>query len=163
MSSGSVLYYFPTLTDLLRQVQSEAVARFCAAREEAARAERDPRPRLLAVIRSGLPSGPDDELCILLYELGTIARRDVAYAAQHVALYERQVRIYAGILEAGAATRVFDLVADPVTIARNLVTLEDGYGLHITLAIPTVDAATAESMILSYAATATRCDLEKTS
>lgn len=160
MSSASVLYYFPTLVDLLREVQTEAVARFCAAREEAARAQLDPGQRLLTVIRSGLPSGPDDELCVLLYELGTIARRDVSYAAQHVALYERQVRIYTGILEAGAAVGVFDLVADPVTIARNLVTLEDGYGLHVTMAVPTVDAATAESMIRSYAATATRCDLE---
>ncbi|WP_158891087.1 TetR/AcrR family transcriptional regulator [Amycolatopsis anabasis] len=160
MSSGSVLYYFPTLVDLLHEVQREAVDRFCAAREEAARAQADPRRRLLGVIHSGLPTGPDDELCVLLYELGTIARRDPAYAAQHIALYERQVRIYSGILEAGAAAGTFDLVTDPLTIARNLVTLEDGYGLHVTMAVPSVDAATAEAMIRAYAASATRCALE---
>jgi AcrR family transcriptional regulator len=160
MSSGSVLYYFPTLADLLHQVQREAVNRFCAQREAAAAAHRDPRRRLLEVIASGLPNGPDDELCVLLYELGTIARRDRGYAALHVALFERQVRVYTGILEAGAATGIFDLTDAPLTIARNLVTLEDGYGLNLTLAVPAIEAATAASMIRSYAATATRCDLE---
>ena len=157
LSSGSVLYYFPTLTDLLQEVQHEAVERFCTQREEAAR-HGTPRDRLLATIRGGLPSGPDDELCVLLYELGTIARRDPAYAARHIALYERQVRIYTGILEAGAATGEFALTADAVAIARNLVALEDGYGLHLTQAVPTLERATAEAMLLSYARTA--CALE---
>ncbi|WP_290053708.1 TetR/AcrR family transcriptional regulator [Amycolatopsis solani] len=159
LSSGSVLYYFPTLTDLLREVQREAVERFCTQREDAAR-HGTPTGRLLATIRSGLPTGPSDELCVLLYELGTIARRDPAYAARHVALYERQVRIYTGILEAGAATGEFTLTAEPVAIARNLVALEDGYGLHLTQAVPSVDRATAEAMLLSFARMAcTREDL----
>ncbi|KAA2267141.1 TetR family transcriptional regulator [Solihabitans fulvus] len=160
MSSGSVLYYFPSLAELLAEVQREAVDRFCVARERVARDHLDPRLRLLATIHSGLPAGPDDELCLLLYELGAVARRDPVYAARHIALYERQVAIYTAILEAGAATGVFDLVADPLSIARNLVTLEDGYGLHLTLAVPALDVAVAESAIRSYAATATRCALE---
>lgn len=161
LSSGSVLYYFPTLVDLLQEVQREAVERFCEARERAASTRTGPRDRLLAMLRSGLPAGPDDELCVLLYELGTIARRDPAYAARHIALFERQVRIYTGILEAGAATGEFTLTADPVTIARNLVALEDGYGLHLTQAVPTLEPATAAAMLRSYARTATTCDLEE--
>ncbi|EME51653.1 TetR/AcrR family transcriptional regulator [Amycolatopsis decaplanina] len=160
LSSGSVLYYFPTLTDLLQEVQREAVARFCSAREQAASAKTTPSGRLLAMIRSGLPTGSGDELCVLLYELGTIARRDPVYAARHITLYERQVRIYTGILEAGSATGEFILTADAVSIARNLVTLEDGYGLHLTLAVPTLETATAEAMLLSYARTATSNPLE---
>ncbi|WUI02315.1 TetR family transcriptional regulator C-terminal domain-containing protein [Spirillospora sp. NBC_00431] len=159
MSPGSVLYYFPTLTDLLREVQREAVERFCAAREDAVRDEPDPRRRLIAMIRSGLPSGPDDELCVLLYELGAVARRDPSYAAEHIRLYERQVGIYAGILEAGSATGVFTLTRDAATIARNLVALEDGYGLHITMAVPTLDPPRAAGLLLACASDATRCDL----
>ncbi|RKS69004.1 TetR family transcriptional regulator [Actinomadura pelletieri DSM 43383] len=159
LSPGSVLYYFPTLTDLLREVQREAVDRFCGAREEAVRDESDPRRRLTAMIRSGLPSDPRDELCVLLYELGTVARRDASYAAQHIRLYERQVGIYAAILEAGAATGVFTLTRDAASIARNLVALEDGYGLHITMAVPTIDVARAESLLLACASDATGCDL----
>jgi AcrR family transcriptional regulator len=162
LSSGSVLYYFPTLTDLLREVQREAVDRFCAAREEAVRNVPDPRDRLTAMIRSGLPTGPGDELCVLLYELGTVARREASYAAEHIRLYERQVGIYAAILEAGAATGAFTLTRDAGTIARNLVALEDGYGLHITMAVPTVDAARAEALLLACASDATGCDLGAT-
>lgn len=160
LSSSSVLYYFPTLADLLQEVQREAVARFCSARELAAATKSSPAERLLAMIRSGLPTGPGDELCVLLYELGTIARRDPVYAARHITLYEQQVRIYTGILEAGAAIGEFTLTADAVSIARNLVALEDGYGLHLTQAVPTLETATAEALLLSYARTATSNPLE---
>ncbi|MDL4819518.1 TetR/AcrR family transcriptional regulator [Actinomadura opuntiae] len=158
MSSGSVLYYFPTLADLLREVQREAVDRFCAAREAAVRDEPDPCRRLAAMIASGLPSGPGDELCVLLYELGTVSRRDPAYAAEHIRLFERQTGIYAAILESGAATGAFTLSRGAAEIARNLVALEDGYGLHIVNAVPAVDAALAARLLRGYAADATGRD-----
>ncbi|MEU6997225.1 TetR family transcriptional regulator C-terminal domain-containing protein [Nonomuraea sp. NPDC046570] len=160
MSTGSVLYYFPALTDLLREVQREAVERFCVDREEAARSEPDPRRRLLGMIRAGLPTGSDDELCVLLLELGTYARRDPAYSAQHILLCERQVALYAAILEAGAATGVFTLTRDAGAIARGFVMLEDGLGLHITQAVPTLDRDQAERLLVAYAADTTGCDLE---
>ncbi|MFI6604130.1 TetR/AcrR family transcriptional regulator [Nonomuraea sp. NPDC050536] len=160
MSTGSVLYYFPALTDLLREVQREAVERFCVDREQAARAEPDPRHRLRGMIRTGLPTSTDDELCVLLLELGTHARRDPAYSAQYIRLYERQVALYASILEAGAATGVFTLTRDATTIARSLVVLEDGLSLHLTMAVPTLEPGQAERLLLAYAADATGCDLE---
>ncbi|MFD9895806.1 TetR/AcrR family transcriptional regulator [Amycolatopsis sp. NPDC059027] len=160
MSTGSVLYYFPALSDLLREVQREAVERFCVDREEAARREPDPRRKLLGMIRAGLPSGRDDELCVLLYELGAFARRDPAYAAQHIRLCERQVALYSTILETGATTGVFTLTRDAATVARQLVMLEDGIGLHLTQSVPTFDARQAENLLLAYACDATGCDLE---
>ncbi|MFI6923307.1 TetR/AcrR family transcriptional regulator [Nonomuraea spiralis] len=159
MSAGSVLYYFPSMADLLHEVQREAVDRFCAAREAAAAREPDLRRRLVTTIGSGLPAGPGDELCVLLYELGAHARRDPAYAAQHIRLYERQVALYAAILEAGSATGVFALTRDAMTIARNLVALEDGLGLHLLDAVQPFDPGTARDLLLSYAEDATRCSL----
>lgn len=159
LSPGSVLYYFPTLPALLQEVQREAIGRFCTAREEAVRDEPDPRRRLLAMIRSGLPEGPGDELAYLLYELGAFARKDATYAARYIELYQRQVAIYQGILEAGAATGVFRLASAAVGVARNLVTLEDGYGLHLTMAVPTCEPADAARQITAYASVATGCDL----
>jgi AcrR family transcriptional regulator len=161
LSPASVLYYFSALSELLKEVQDQAVERFCSARAEVARQEKDPRRRLVAMIRSGLPTGQDDELCRLLYELGTVARRDPAYATRYLDLYHRQVALYLGILEAGSALGVFDLASDSETIARNLVVLEDGYGLHMLMAVATFDVPTAERLLLSYAATATRCDLDQ--
>lgn len=162
MSPGSVLYYFPSLTELLQEVQREAIARFCAAREESVRDEPDARRRLLTMIKSGLPESATDELAFLLYELGAFARKDPTYAARYIELYQRQVAIYLGILEAGAATGTFRLAGDALTIARNLVILEDGYGLHMTMAVPTYEPADAERMILAYASVATGCDLGET-
>lgn len=159
MSPSSVLYYFPSLTELLHEVQREAVTRFCAAREEAVRDEPDVRRRLLMMIKSGLPESSGDELAFLLYELGAFARKEPAYAARYIELYQRQVAIYLGILEAGAATGVFRLHGDALSIARNLVILEDGYGLHITMAVPTYDRAAAERQIIAYAETATGATL----
>lgn len=159
LSAGSVLYYFPTLAELLQEVQREAVERFCVAREEAVRTEADARTRLVAMIKSGLPDGPDDELCWLLYELGAFARREPSYAARYNELYQRQVTIYVGILEAGAAVGTFRLAGDALGIARNLVILEDGYGLHLTMAVPTHQPGVAERQIMAYASVATGCDL----
>lgn len=161
LAPASVLYYFSELTELLREVQDQAVERFCAARAEMAAGPADPRQRLLAMISSGLPTGEDDELCRLLYELGTVARRDPAYAARHIDLFQRQVTLYVGILEAGAALGVFTLADDPTTVARNLVLLEDGAGLHLMQAVTPFDAATATRMLISYAAAATGCDLQR--
>jgi AcrR family transcriptional regulator len=159
LAPASVLYYFSALSDLLREVQDQAVERFCAARADAGRGHPDPRARLVAMIDSGLPSGPGDELCRLLYELGTFARRDPAHAARYIDLFQRQVALYVGILEAGAALGHFALTDDATVVARNLVVLEDGYGLHLTMAVPSVDVDIARRELLSYAATATRCDL----
>jgi AcrR family transcriptional regulator len=161
MSTGSVLYYFPTLNELLYEVQREAVDRFCAEREAAATAEPDPRRRLVGMIKAGLPASRTDELCFLLYELGVYARTDASYAAQHIQLYERQVALYTAVLASGAAVGVFDLTRDPTTIARNLVALEDGLGLHLTHAVPTFTLPLAERLLLAYATDATRCDLEE--
>ena len=161
LSASAVFYYYPAIEDLLQDVVREAVERFCTARADAIARIDDPRQRLLAMIRSGLPVDRNDELCRLLYELGSIARREPAHAARHIALYERQVALYVGILEAGVARGLFRLAADALTVARNLVTLEDGYGLHMVMAVPTVEPAAAEALIRGYAEMATGCDLSR--
>ncbi|WP_328609023.1 TetR family transcriptional regulator C-terminal domain-containing protein [Amycolatopsis sp. NBC_00345] len=160
ISTGSLLYYFPNLTELLYEVQRAAVERFCADREAAAAREPDPRRRLAGLIRAGLPSGREDDLCFLIYELGAYARTDPAYAAQHIQLYERQVALYSAVLAAGAAGGVFTLTRDTTTIARNLVALEDGLGLHLTHAVPTFTAPVAEQLLLAYATDSTGCALD---
>jgi hypothetical protein len=61
------------------------------------------------------------------------------------------VSMYQTILELGAAQRVFTLAAGSLTIARNLVALEDAYGYRIVARHPTLRAAEALELILSYA------------
>lgn len=159
MNASSVFYYYPGIDDLLADVLHDAVERFCVDRDALVAHIADPARRLAAMIRIGLPSKRTDELCYLLYDLGSIARRDPAQAARYVTLFERQVSIYVGILEAGSGQGVFKLTGDATSIARNLVVMEDGYGLHTTMAIATFDIATAEQLIRQYASLATGCDI----
>jgi hypothetical protein len=69
------------------------------------------------------------------------------------AYVERQVAMYTGILEAGAATGAFRLAGDARTVARNIVALEDGQGLYVLM--DRDDPAAVERRILAYAAAAT--------
>ena len=159
MSSSALLYYYPGLKDLLDDVQRKAVERFCTIRAASVAEIADPKLRLKTMIESGLPTDVDDQLCRLLLELGAYSRSDASYAARHIILFERQVAIYVGILEAGAATGTFKLQATSETIARSLVVLEDGLGLHLVNVVPAVDQPSALAILTSYAELATGCSL----
>lgn len=160
MSSSALLYYYPGLKDLLDDVQKQAVERFCTMRAAAVAEIADPKARLKRMIATGIPDDPNDQLCRLLYELGAYSRSDAGYAARHIALFERQVAIYVGILEAGAALGIFRLNAASDAIARSLVVLEDGLGLHLINVVPAVDYPSALAILTGYAEIATGCRLD---
>ena len=159
MAPGSVTYYYPELGELFDAVYEDAVERFCAERWRAVERLSDPRERLRAMIRSGLPSGPDDELACLLYEFSPQARRRRLDAVLRSSLYSRQVELYRSILAGGVAAGTFALAGGATDLARNLVALEDAYGYHVVVG-SAIGLAEAERLILAYAATATGCPLE---
>ncbi|MDT0276734.1 TetR/AcrR family transcriptional regulator [Blastococcus goldschmidtiae] len=158
LSPGLVSYYFPDLEDLFRAVYRDAIDRFSTQRREMVEHMADPRERLTALVRSGLPTGADDETCILLYEFHPQVVRNPAVTAQRALLYERQVNLYESVLEAGSAAGVFALQSPAVSVASNLVALEDAYGHHVVAGI-SIAREQAESHLLDYASTATGCDL----
>jgi AcrR family transcriptional regulator len=161
LTSGAVLYYYDELDHLLAETRQRAIDRFCRQREEAVDAVDDPRDQLRAAISCGLPTGPDDELVRLLYELDGQAIRDRSYGAASRAYFDRQVAIYQPVLLAGQVRRAFRLAAPARDIARNLVALEDGYGYYVVVPGTGFDRATAEALVLSYAETATQCTLTR--
>ncbi len=69
----------------------------------------------------------------------------------------KQVEVYQRILEQGQARGEFELADTSNAIARNLIALEDAYGLYIIGGAPIADDAVRQ--ILSFASMATRCDL----
>ena len=155
LSSGAVLYHYPNLDDLLLEAHHAGMERFYDQRLRRVQEQADPVRRLVATIRSGLPEGPDDPDVRLLNELGGAAGRNRVYATLLTTLYDRQVSMYQLILETGATQGVFTLTADSLTIARNLVALEDAYGYRITARHPMIGPDTACELILSYARQAT--------
>lgn len=158
LSPGLVTYYFPELDELFREVYSDAVDRFYTQRRDMLEETDDVRTRLVTMVRSGLPSGPDDEICTLLNEFGTQVGRNPVVTALRQTLFERQVALYESILRTGAALGTFDLAASPRSIGCNLVALEDAYGHHVVSGV-SVTREQAERHILDAASALTRCDL----
>lgn len=157
VSAGSVLYYYPELDELVLEVHRGAVERYLAARHARTDGVADPVDRLHAAVTSGLPTGPDDAAHGLLYELHGRAGRGGGHATLMSSLFAREAALYTTILEVGAATGVFTLTAPAGDLARNLVALEDGYGLHILSRNPDITPDTARTLLLGCARAATGC------
>jgi DNA-binding transcriptional regulator YbjK len=151
LTSGAVLYHYPDLRDLLVDAHHAGMERFYELRVARIAELSDPAEKLVVTVRSGLPTDSEDADVRLLCELGGSAGRSRVYAALLTTLYDRQVGMYQTILELGAAQEVFTLVTDSLTIARNLVALEDAYGYRIVARHPTLRTAEAIELILSYA------------
>jgi AcrR family transcriptional regulator len=156
LTSGAILYHYPDLQDLLVDANRAGMERFHDARVKAVEGISDPAARLVVTITSGLPLDGDDEEVRLLCALGGEAARNTVYAVLLTSLFDRQVAMYQAILESGAAQGVFTLAADAITIARNLVALEDAYGYRIMAGHPTLDHDATAELILGYARLATR-------
>lgn len=159
LSSGLVNYYFAEIDELFQVVYGDAIDRFATHRRKRVDAIADPRSRLVAMIRSGLPASPDDDLCILLGEFGPLVRRSPVVHALRRSLYDRQVAIYQSILDVGQGLGIFTLSEPSSAVARNLVALEDAFGHHVVGRV-SVTAAEAETYLLSYANLATGCRLD---
>lgn len=156
MTSGAILYHYPDLQDLLVDANRAGMERFYTDRLAALEGITDPAERLVVTITSVLPSGQDDEEVRLLCALGGEAARNTIYAVLLTALFDRQVAMYQTLLDTGQLQGVFHLSGDSITIARNLVALEDAYGYRIMASHPTLDHEAAAELILNYARLATQ-------
>jgi AcrR family transcriptional regulator len=155
LSSQSVLYYYPDLDELVEEAIRHTLERFAERRLEAVDTGGDPRRALAAMIAAGLPSGPDDEDLRVLYGAAGHFRDNPALGALIRAMTARQVEMYERLLDAGAASGAFVLADSSHAIARNLVALEDAYGLYIIGGARIADEALRQ--ILSFAGMATGC------
>lgn len=163
LTSGAVLYYYPNLDDLVLEANRAGMERFYEQRSRMIEELPDsPVDRLLALISSGLPGTHADEGVRLLCELGGSAGRHPTVAALLTTLFDRQVGLYQIVLEQGAARGLFRLTQSSLTVARNLVALEDAYGYRIVARHPVIDHDTAVALIVAYARLATNHPLEPT-
>lgn len=158
LSPQSVLYYYPELDGLVDEALQHTLERFAERRREAVDGDDDPRRALVATIAAGLPEGPDDEDLRVLYEAAGYFRDNPALGALMRSVTGRQVEIYRRLLELGEAHGHFTLADSSEAVARNLVALEDAYGLYIIGGAPI--AGEAFRLILSFASMATGCRLQ---
>ena len=158
VATGTVHYYFDDLDRLLHEVHSRAADRFYDDRLTAIADVRDAREKLARTLRTGLPSSAEDEIVIALYELGVYKRGDPIHGLLSSGLYDRQVALYFGILELGQAQGHFRTdLEPPLDVARNLVALEDAYGLHIIDGNRSLPLERCAALLAGYARAATGC------
>jgi AcrR family transcriptional regulator len=157
LTPGAVLYYFDGLDELFFAAYERAIERFCRDRERAIDEIDDPREALATALRLGVPTGEDDVEIRMLYEFEAVAFRSTACADLMGAYIERQVVMYAGILERGADAGAFTLAGEARVLARNLIALEDGHGVYVLTG--QVAPAEVEQMLLAQAALVTGAEL----
>jgi AcrR family transcriptional regulator len=155
LTSGAVLYHFPDVQTLLVEANRAGMERFYDERLRAIEGIAEPDRRLVVTIESGLPVDSDDPAVKLLCELGGAAGRYPTYGVLLTALFDRQVAMYQVILESGAAQGVFTLASPSLSIARNIVALEDAYGYRMVARHPSLDANASIEQVLDYARVAT--------
>jgi AcrR family transcriptional regulator len=155
LSPQSVLYYYPDFDALVEEAIRHTLERF--AERRAVAEDADPPRALVAMIAAGLPSGADDEDLRVLYSAAAYFRDNPALGALIRSLTARQVEIYRRLLELGEARGHFRLADSSEAIARNLVALEDAYGLYIIGGAPIAEQAFRQ--IFSFASLATGCSL----
>jgi len=155
VSHRLVAYYYADLESLVNEAHEAAAQRYYWARLRGLDEAADPELRLLQLIGSGLPRQQDRQLSQVLNELSVNSARSEVHARLMGELNEREVSLYLSVLRDGEATGVFRLAGPALTVARNLVALEDAYGFHLLARTSPVDAAAALSGITSYARTAT--------
>ncbi len=155
VSSGAILYHYAGIDELLVEANRAGMERFYNERLEMIASIPDPAERLERTISLGVPRSAEDKDVRLLCSLGGEAARNTMYAVLLTSLYDRQVGLYQGILELGVSQGVFHLTQSSLSIARNLVALEDAYGYRIIAKHPTLDYASAVELILEFARLAT--------
>jgi AcrR family transcriptional regulator len=157
LNPATVLYYFPSITDLQLDVLRRAMDLFYERRREATSGIHDARERLLAIVKAGLPSDATDDVARLAWEIIPYELRNPALADFDRLYVQRQIDLYVAALELGAAQGHFILAGDVRAIATNLLALEDYHGLRVLLGW--TSATEALDLVMDYASLATGCDL----
>ncbi len=159
VSTGSVLYYFPSFDELMYATVEGVLEEMYEHRRMIAEGEPDPAKRLVALVVAGVPDEISDHLR-MAYESIPLLRERPEYRPLHRSIVERQVALYRSTIEIGAATGAFRPTADLTTIARNIVALEDAYDLYPLIGLEH-GAETYRENILSYARIALDCELPR--
>jgi hypothetical protein len=143
----------------VQEAHEAAVERYYWARLQALDQVADPQQRLLQLIRSGLPGQQDRQLSQVLNELSANASRSRVHAQLMSQLFDREVSLYLSVLQEGQSAGAFRLSQPALTLARNLVALEDAYGFHLLAKVSSIDASAALGGLVGYAGTATGATL----
>ena len=156
VSHRLVAYYYADLESLVHEAHEAAAERYYWARLQALDQAAGPEQRLLQLIalRAAEAAGPPAEPGAQRAERQRQPQPRCTPGWWRSCSTARS-RSTSRSSQDGEAGGVFRLSQPALTIARNLVALEDAYGFHLLARTSPVDAATALDALTSYARTAT--------
>jgi AcrR family transcriptional regulator len=155
ISPRLVAYYYPDLEGLIEATYQAAADRYYWSRQRDIEGNLSPTTKLARLMYSGLPRGHDLLLSQVLDEISVSASRSPMHATLMTLLFDREVSLYARVLDIGKALGEFELTDTPDVIARNFVALEDALGLHLLAHNSSLTMERAEQQLASYAHSAT--------
>ena len=151
LTSAAVLYYYPDVHELFTAVFEQGTVEYCEHREERVGTAQSVLDKLRVCIRSGIPRpGASESASRILYELTPVVLRDDKAATSYTEFIDRQAALYEAILLDGEASGEFALAMPANVLARSLVALEDGYGIHVLTGALTPEQE--EEWLLAFAA-----------
>ncbi|WP_336629760.1 MULTISPECIES: TetR/AcrR family transcriptional regulator [unclassified Microbacterium] len=150
VTPASILYYYGDLAGVLAALFERSTLYYARQRREEVDAVAGWWPKLVACIRSGVPSpGAGEMYARVLMELFPTSFRNPDVAQLQRAFLDEQIDLYSGVLREGAQAREFLLTETPEFHAREFIALEDGYTIDVLCR--TMSAADAERAILRRA------------
>ena len=155
LTTNAVRYYFKDMTELLSELALRSDVRFFEERLRLADQTQDPAEQLAMTIAAGLPAGPEDAEWRAIWRAVLAAGFELDRRRDVQGIYHRQVGLYAGLLERGAAAGVFQLSCPAEDIAMTLMAMEDYFGYRIVARDPELSRATAFRLMRQYAEMAT--------
>jgi AcrR family transcriptional regulator len=148
LSTGSILYYFGGFDEVLVAAVRAAGAEYCTARQERIDGEPDPRSALDALVALGVPDSLSDAVRVV-YQASSLIGLHSEVVPVLAEMNERQLDLYAQVIERGVAAGAFAPASEPRMIARTALALEDAFTLYL-LSGYGVDAAAARAHIHLY-------------
>jgi AcrR family transcriptional regulator len=157
LSPGSVIYHYPSNDALLLEVHQGAVERYVETRSAVQAETVDARQRLLNVALAGIPPYADTEVIALLFEMHSLARRSAAHGELMTELWNREVALYADIIDCGIAQGHFRSSRPVPEIAATLLGLEDGLALHLSSRNTALNSVLSLRLLMETAASELGC------
>lgn len=147
MSSAGILYHYPDIDELVREIYEEAVDRWFEARREIVGLVSDPLERLSKIIDSGMPTSIEDASVRLLCELEAASVRNPGYALLMQDLFDRQVLLYEQTFNAAIEAGLVTSALSAQQLGRVAVALEDSLSYYILNGHRELDAEKSRKLV----------------
>lgn len=129
VSPASVLYYFDSKEMLFQSAISSILDEFYNDRVQLLSSIESSEERLVAMIYAGIPDEVNEDMRVLL-EITSMLPRMPQLQPFVSSIVEKQLNLYFTVIEVGTGMGIFSPSPNSMTVARNILALEDAYDIY---------------------------------